>query len=292
MSPDIVHGLDLGTPHTIAITPSGDVSMTVTLIDANHCPGSVMFLFDGYFGRILYTGDFRYHESMFANGSGPLGQLLSCPIDVLYLDNTFCSPKCSFPTNEEVTKTIIAIIESHPSERVMFGMRNIGKENMLITVSEHFNEKVLVSSKRYKILELLGLQEKFVDASNEVQPKPRFEVVSLVEVTRSNVDAWKKVTPTIAILPTALFEGLGFQPFASSSDIFVVPYSDHSPFLELQEFVAKIHPKSVVPIVRADVNVRDDPLAESLLDRANVECFADLLDKTPMEKYHLPPYWN
>lgn len=34
----------------------GKETMTVTLIDANHCPGSVMFLFQGYFGSILYTG--------------------------------------------------------------------------------------------------------------------------------------------------------------------------------------------------------------------------------------------
>ncbi len=37
----------------------GGETMTVTVIDANHCPGAVMLLFDGYFGRILYTGDFR-----------------------------------------------------------------------------------------------------------------------------------------------------------------------------------------------------------------------------------------
>jgi DNA cross-link repair 1B protein len=33
--------------------------MYVTAIDANHAPGSTMFLFEGYFGVILYTGDFR-----------------------------------------------------------------------------------------------------------------------------------------------------------------------------------------------------------------------------------------
>ncbi len=35
--------------------------VTVTLIPAGHSPGSVMFLFDGCEGRVLYTGDFRFH---------------------------------------------------------------------------------------------------------------------------------------------------------------------------------------------------------------------------------------
>ena len=37
----------------------GRVPITVTPIDAYHCPGSAMFLFEGYFGTILHTGDFR-----------------------------------------------------------------------------------------------------------------------------------------------------------------------------------------------------------------------------------------
>ena len=35
-------------------------SFTVTVLDANHSMGSVMFLFEGDFGRILYTGNFRF----------------------------------------------------------------------------------------------------------------------------------------------------------------------------------------------------------------------------------------
>jgi len=35
--------------------------MIVRVIDSSdHCPGAVMFCFDGYFGRYLHTGDFRF----------------------------------------------------------------------------------------------------------------------------------------------------------------------------------------------------------------------------------------
>merc|ERR1719162_2953640 len=41
------------------------LSFAVTPIDANHCPGSVCFLFEGYFGRFFCTGDFRFKPGLF-----------------------------------------------------------------------------------------------------------------------------------------------------------------------------------------------------------------------------------
>ena len=268
------------------MTSSGDVTMTVTLVDARHCPGSVMFLFDGYFGRILYTGNFRYEEGMLNQGC--LSELQSNPVDVLYIDNTFCSPKCVLPSRQEAKSQLINIIEQHPKERVVFGVCGLGKEEILISLSKLFDIKITVSEERYRLLEVLALHEQFVMACERFE-QTRFEVVEIVEITRSNVDAWSKSAPTIAVVLTGLFVGLGYQPFSASSDIFVVPLSDHSPYTELHEFMARIRPKSVVPIVRTDPGSRDDPLAASLLDRTNVECFAEHLDPTPMQNYHIPP---
>ncbi|XP_059828684.1 uncharacterized protein LOC132395736 isoform X2 [Hypanus sabinus] len=51
----LIHPLEIGESHLLYLVEVGKETMTVTLIDSNHCPGSVMFLFDGYFGTILYT---------------------------------------------------------------------------------------------------------------------------------------------------------------------------------------------------------------------------------------------
>jgi DNA cross-link repair 1B protein len=62
---ELVHPLEIGRNHIMYLDEEKQEQMVVNLIDANHCPGSVMFLFEGYFGKVLYTGDFRYTDLMF-----------------------------------------------------------------------------------------------------------------------------------------------------------------------------------------------------------------------------------
>ncbi|KAI7880536.1 DRMBL-domain-containing protein [Lichtheimia hyalospora FSU 10163] len=80
-------------------------TVNVSLIDANHCPGAVLFLFeilrpDGVVVRHLHTGDFRATPSMCLH---PLiRQPTNPPIDTLYLDTTYLDDRYTFPIQEDV----------------------------------------------------------------------------------------------------------------------------------------------------------------------------------------------
>jgi DNA cross-link repair 1A protein len=87
--------------------------VTVTLIDANHCPGSCLFLFEGR--QTVHAGDSEYQSS--ALGSSKVFRYLHCgdfraspyhishpaikgkKIDKVYLDTTYLNPKVSFEPN-------------------------------------------------------------------------------------------------------------------------------------------------------------------------------------------------
>ena len=106
----VVTPLAMLEEHTIFLDPKQEKeSMTVTLFDSNHCPGSTMFLFKGEFGSVLHTGDFRYSSTLFknypqlypANKRNEEEANISVPIDHLIVDSTFANLDIEFPSQEE-----------------------------------------------------------------------------------------------------------------------------------------------------------------------------------------------
>lgn len=229
-----IRPLELGESHCVPLDGVGTETMTVTLIDANHCPGAVMFLFQGYFGNILYTGDFRFIPEMLKL---PLLQT-NIIIDVLYLDNTYCPSKWHFPSREDATEEIKIIIRNHPDHQVVIGIYSLGKESLLVELAMEFGW-LGVSPERMKTLQLLGLPNVFTTAIEEC----RLRVVDAHQLNSRSVAHWNCEWPTIAVLPSG--NRAGRQPCDS---IFIVPYSDHSSYGELRQFVAGLQPRAIVPI--------------------------------------------
>ncbi|KAK6472208.1 hypothetical protein HHUSO_G29240 [Huso huso] len=234
-----IRPLEVGHAHLLPLDEVGKETMTVTLIDANHCPGSVMFLFEGYFGTILYTGDFRYTPLMLREPCLSKHK----QIDVLYLDNTNASRDRILPSRSQATQWIKELIRQHPEHNIVIGLYKLGKESLLVELALEFQSWVVVSPERMETMRVLGLPDVFVTEEGA----GRFRVVEQREVKHSALIQWNTQHPTLAILPTS-------RPLTPwHCNLHVVPYSDHSSFQELEEFVRALEPSSVIPIVGSSV---------------------------------------
>lgn len=131
--------------------PNINGGFKVSAFDANHIMGSCMFIFEGKFGRILYTGDFRFTQEMLLNECLYPSSLrkdknigISKHIDLLILDNTFCDPMYNFPTQSEAFIQIVKIIQDHPLHKVIMFLYNVGKEELLIKLAHVFSTTVIL----------------------------------------------------------------------------------------------------------------------------------------------------
>ena len=100
---------------------------SVTMIPANHCPGSSLFIFqkpenkrpNARVRKILHCGDFRAcpnhvgHPLLKAETKDALsGKLKRQPIDICYLDTTYLNPRYSFPPQEDVIRACAELCAS------------------------------------------------------------------------------------------------------------------------------------------------------------------------------------
>ena len=130
--------LPLDTPTTIELSPGN--SIQVTLIDANHCIGAVMFLMEGGGKAVLYTGDIRA-ETWWVNSLVQNPILLpyafgSRRLDCMYLDTTFATklhPYREFPSKAEGIKELLDKVSKYPDDTIFyFHSWTFGYENVWI----------------------------------------------------------------------------------------------------------------------------------------------------------------
>lgn len=124
----------------------------ITPMDANHCPGALLFLFQFPDGRnVLHTGDFRANQDMVN-----LLNRWNVKLDLVYLDTTYLGSKRRMPPQDEsieiLLKHVRRYLEDNIGEKftIIVGAYLIGKEKIWMSIVKHFNFKVFLEKERLK----------------------------------------------------------------------------------------------------------------------------------------------
>ncbi|PPD95423.1 hypothetical protein GOBAR_DD07559 [Gossypium barbadense] len=232
----------------------------ITCLDANHCPGSIMILFEPPNGKaILHTGDFRYSEEM-----GGLSLLHACPIHTLILDTTYCNPQYDFPKQVAVIQFVIEAIQAeafNPKTLFLIGSYTIGKERLFLEVARVLRRKVYITAAKLRLLECLGLSEEDMqwftsnDQESQIHVVPMWTLASFKRLKHISNHYARRFNLVVAFSPTGwtFVKGKKKSPgrrWQQGTIIrYEVPYSEHSSFTELREFVKLVSPENIIPSV-------------------------------------------
>ncbi|KAJ3352519.1 hypothetical protein HDU83_007938 [Entophlyctis luteolus] len=320
--PEFVRPLPIGEPIQLG-------NAEVTLIDANHCPGSVIFVFrvsnlsDSSTKTYLHTGDFRFSPTV--HTANPL---LRQPFDAVYLDTTYCNPAYTFPAQQDVVAAIVDfvlaiagpqprrvedVVKGHAaatlsnkgimqrflemgsvaplvalpkanscsaiaSKRtlVCVGTYKIGKERVFKAIAAALKAKVFADKAKRTVLACLEDAE--LDAMLTDCPGDAVvHVVNIGDLKKESLEEkLKSLAPNFSQLVAVRPTGWTYQPAKSGSksksdvmesqaafsvsdinvtkaskNIYTValPYSEHSSFTELREFVRSVDAKQIIPTV-------------------------------------------
>ncbi|KAM0809716.1 hypothetical protein AB5N19_10062 [Seiridium cardinale] len=140
--------IPLETPIVLELEPGNHIR--VTLLDANHCPGAVMFLIEGTGRAILYTGDIR-SEPWWVNSIARNPSLVEYSsglrtLDRIYLDTSMLNDHV-LPTKAEGLRELLSKVSDYPDETV-FCMQawTYGYEDVWIALSRALESKIHVDT--------------------------------------------------------------------------------------------------------------------------------------------------
>jgi len=238
----------------------------VTAVDANHCPGSVMFVIRLTSGvTLLHVGDCRACHSM---EEEPV--FWNTKIDKLYLDTTYCKPEYDFPSQSDVISRTVELVgefvASRPDTVVMVGAYTVGKERIFKAIASGLEAKVWGDTKRvrtWRCLEDSEILGRLVGDRKRAQ----------VQVIMNQLIGWPKLgmeldkvggkwNHVLGVKPTGWTHSRGEGKEQSLAGISIVtrghvsllevPYSEHSSYSELKRFVQYLRigsEKDIIPTV-------------------------------------------
>ena len=248
VNPDMMTTLDPGETKKY-----GDC--LVTAVEANHCPGAVMFIIKLTSGTtVLHTGDFRASPDM---ESYPEFWQLDFRVDTLYLDTTYCRPEYDFPSQADVIQKTVELVKEFinkkPKTLVFVGAYDVGKERIFKAILEALDCKLWGDQRRvdtWRCLEDGEILSRLVSDRRRAQVQVinnKFISFPKLGLEYDKIRAGSPWSHVLGVKPTGWSHGRGESAEASLVNIEVVtrgevsllevPYSEHSSFGEMKRFV-------------------------------------------------------
>ncbi|MBN3285398.1 DCR1C protein, partial [Polyodon spathula] len=281
--------IEVETPTQISLIDeaSGEKEdVVVTLLPAGHCPGSVMFLFEGNNGTVLYTGDFRM-----AKGEAARMELLHSgdrvkDIKSVYLDTTFFDPRFyQIPSREECLNGIRELVRSwitlSPYHVVWLNCKAAyGYEYLFTNLSDEFGLQVHVKNLDMfkKMPEIL--YHVTTDRTTQIHACRHPKDDEFFRGNRLPCGMFAKDgTPlrVISIKPSTMWFGERRKKtnviVRQGASSYRACFSFHSSYTEIKDFLTHICPveiyPSVIPIGRTIEDVKEMQVYLRPLCRAN-----------------------
>ncbi|KAK7993059.1 hypothetical protein PG988_001853 [Apiospora saccharicola] len=162
----ILKPIPLETPTQLELWPGKYVQ--VTLFDANHCVGAVMFLIEGDGKAVLYTGDIR-SEPWWVNSLARNPALVEYAqpgglktLDRIYLDTSSVLDDYPLTTKAEGLRDLLAQVARYPADTVFFVQAwTYGYEDVWIALAKALGSKIHVDA--YK----MGIYKSLVERTSE-----------------------------------------------------------------------------------------------------------------------------
>ena len=248
-----VKELSVECPEMVRVNEKGDCVM-VTTIPAGHCPGSVMFLFEGSH-TVLYTGDFRINVAdlpkyVHLHRNGKTKRL-----DNLYLDTTFCHEKYEhFPSRAESANALCELVEM---------WLNLHEDNtVFLKIPAYFGCEYLFVDLFGKLSRHIHVLPKMHELYKYV---PELARVITLDHSRARIHASLKMVPCCSFanesrfLRTIYISALSWDHYvpgkrpvrklSSAYESYGVCCSQHSSLSEIVGFVRYLRPDRIEPCV-------------------------------------------
>uniref|UniRef100_A0A4W6C1C6 Protein artemis n=1 Tax=Lates calcarifer TaxID=8187 RepID=A0A4W6C1C6_LATCA len=257
--------LELESPTQISLVDeaSGEKEdVVVTLLPAGHCPGSVMFLFEGSQGNVLYTGDFR----LAVGDASRIEHLHSGnrvkDIQSVYLDSTFYDPRFyQIPTREVCLNGISVLIgnwiSQSPYHVVWLNCKAAyGYEYLFTNLGEEFNTRIHVNH--------LAMFKKMPEILSYVTTDRRMQIHACRHPKDEEFFQGNRLpcgctapdgTPLriISIKPSTMWFGERTKKtnviIKTGASSFRACFSFHSSYSELKDFLSYLRPVNIYPSV-------------------------------------------